>query len=221
MNTRQVVEYVRQRASGFTAQMVLDLLDHVHKVVLSRGLAQNYVLDGTTGLPPYLATTDGTYTYDCPTDCLRTEAICTESAVGYSKYNYGGKQRYYMFNGSQYYALPIRQVDATAGSLANVTFVDYNPGDTTTTYLHLYTPKPTDLTSVNVEMQVPERYALDMAHGVIALIRAQKYGADMEYEAWMQRTLPRICDGLNRGAQISTNQVPMQSENKEYGRRVY
>jgi hypothetical protein len=216
MTTRELVVYLQKKASQYTAAELLFLVDQVCKTVLSKVTAQRYNVDTATGMPPYLVTTDSVYTYDCPDDCMRTLAIFSEDIKSYSRIKYDAVIKSYEYRGSSYYALPIKSIDALPGQLAQVTFIGFNPGDTTDKYYHQYALKAPNITSEKVNIPIPEQHHFAIADGVLARIRSEKFGDASEWNYWMKRTMLDIVSELNQGAQPMMGATPTRPEYRHY-----
>jgi hypothetical protein len=215
VTTRELVVYIQRKASQYTPVEILSLLDQVQKVVLSKVTAQRTVIDETTGMPPYLATTDGVYTYNCPANCKRTSAIFSDSVPSYSR-QYDGDFKEYTYNKSQYIGMPIKSTDAQYGVLAKLTFVGLNPGTTTNKYFHLYSFKAPDITALTVNLSIPENHHLEIVDGVLARIKSEKFGDNSEWQYWTRRTMPDIVSELNSGAQPYLGSTLTQPEYRNY-----
>lgn len=216
MTTREIITYLQRKASQYPAAELLFLLDQIHKLVLSRPTAMRTVIDEATGMPPYLVTENNIYTYECPANCLRTTAVFAQELQYYSRVAYDGVFKSYTFRGVDYRSLPIKSVDARYGVNARVTFVGFNPGNNPRRYFHEYLYKPPDITSQTTELQTPEKFALDIADGVLGRIRAEKFGDKSEWEYWKKTTLTEMWGELSQGAQIYLGLTPIRPEYKQY-----
>ena len=221
MTTREIITYLQRKASQYTTAELLFLLDQIQKLIMSKPTAQRTVIDEATGMPPYLTTVNGTHTYECPADCLRTTAIFAQEIQYYSRVAYDGVFRSYTFRGVDYRALPIKSTDARYGVNARVTFVGFNPGDNNNRYFHEYLYKPPDVTAVGVELSVPEKFAFDMADGVLARIRSEKFGDKSEWEYWKKTTLTEMWGEMSQGAQVYLGLTPIRPEYKHYSDAYY
>jgi hypothetical protein len=221
MTTRELISYLQKKASQFTPAELLFLTDQVQKLVLSRPTAQRTVIDEATGMPPYLVTTNNRFTYDCPEDCLRTTAVFAQELRYYSRVAFDGVFRSYTFRGVDYRSLPIKSTDARYGVRATVTFVGFNPGDNTNRYFHEYLYRPPDLTSLNVQLTVPEKFAFDIADGVLARIRSEKFGDKSEWEYWKKNTLTEMWGEMSQGAQVYRGSTPIRPEYQSYHDAYY
>jgi hypothetical protein len=216
VTTRELVTYIQRKASGYTRPEILSILDQVQKVVMSKVTAQRTVIDETTGMPPYLATTDGVFTYNCPANCLRTAVVFAEDLPGYTRIQYGNTIATYRYDGTDYYTLNVKSTDAQYGVLAKLTFVGINPGTTTNKYYHLYSFKAPDITAETVNLSIPENHHLEIVDGVLARIRSEKFGDNSEWQFWIMRTMPTMVSELNSGAQPYLGATKTQPEYRNY-----
>jgi hypothetical protein len=216
MTTRELIVYLQKKASQYTPAELLFLTDQVCKMILGKVSAQRYNMDTATGMPPFLSTTDGIYTYDCPSDCMRTIAVFSEDIKSYSRIKYDAVIKSYEYRGSSYYSLPIKSIDALPGQLAKITFVGFNPGTTTDKYYHQYAIKAPDITSQNVDIPIPEQHHFAIADGVLARIRSERFGDNSEWVFWQKRTMLDIVSELNQGAQPQMGATPTRPEYRHY-----
>lgn len=215
-----MISYIQRKASNFTRQELLDLLDEVQKIVYSSNTATTRVAFNNNGMPPFLATIDGIYVYTCPDNCRRTKSIFAQTLTSYASIGYNSRYKEYIFRDRAYYEIPIRSTDATETANAMVTFGD-NPGTTASTYYHLYYVRAINLISENVQLSLPVENHIELAHGVIALARMEKFGNSNEWEYWKNNTLNRIRYNLNQGAQGNISGTLTQREYRNYDRSNY
>ena len=76
-STEYNVSMIRRRCPSESPEAVVDILNEIQVIVYSQDCRQNQYIDPATGPPPYIATTDGVFTYNCPVNCRRTAAILT------------------------------------------------------------------------------------------------------------------------------------------------
>ena len=218
MTTRELVVYLQKKASQYTPAELLFLADQVQKMVMSKVTAQRYNIDEATGMPPFIVTTDGVYTYDLPSDCMRTLSVFTNNMSGIDTYQYDGKIKEYRYNGVMYYNLPIKSIDALPNHVAKLTFVGFNPGTTTNKYYHQYVLKAPDITALTVELSIPAQHHFAIADGVLARVRAERFGDNSEWTYWQKRTMLDIVSELNQGGQPMMGETPTRPEYRHYGK---
>ena len=216
MHTQAMVSYIRKKAPGFEPQEILSIINEVQRMILSQVTIQRESLDSATGMPPYLETKTGRLQYDCPADCLKTLSIFTVDSRGYMSQGYPSAYANYRWNGARYPETIVSQTDAYSGQLATVTFA-FDPGDTTERYFHLYALKPVDIDSVNIQLQVPERFHLAIVDGVLARVRTEHFGATSEWDNWENNKMPHIVQALNHGAQRNKHRTLTRPEYQWYG----
>jgi len=220
MHTREILTYLQRKASQYTSEELLFLVDQIQKIVYSVVTAQTTVIDPATGMSPFLATTDGVFTYNCPANCLRTLSIFADSLSGYRSVNNNAPLSYYNYQGRQYRELRVKSTDAYRGQVATVTFID-NPGTYASRYYHDYKWKPIDITSPNIQMQIPEQFHLDIVDGVLSRIRDERFGDKGDWLYWKQNTMPGIVAELNKGAQLRLGYTPIRPEYQNYNNSPY
>lgn len=221
MTTRELIVLLQKKASQFAPAELLNLLDLIQKRILSRVTAQRVIIDQATGMPPFLVTEDQVYTYTCPADCLRTISVFSEQIRYYSRVQYDGVFKSYNFRGTEYYGLPIKSIDAVRGQRARLTFVGYNPGETTNRYYHEYLLKPPDLTAPTVNLVIPEEHHLELINGVLAWIRNERYGDVSEWNRWWKTDAMQVISELNAGAQPYLGYTPTRQEYRHYTNAIY
>lgn len=217
MHTQRMVSYIQKKAPGFEPSEILTVIDEVHRLIMSKVTVQRQSIDTTTGMPPYLATQQGVYQYDCPADCLKTLSVFTRDSRGYRGTNFRGPYTRYNWTGLLYPESVVGQIDATRGRVATVTFVN-DPGTTTDRYFHLYMLRPVEISSTEVQLQIPEQWHLDFIDGVLARIRNERFGDKSEWNHWTTNTMTAMVQQLNYGAQRRKRRTLTQPEYQWYGR---
>ena len=220
MHTKEIVSYLQKKASAFTPAELLQLLDQVQKIVYSKVTAQTEVIDEATGMPPFLATQDNIFTYDCPANCQRTLAIFAQNLQGYVLTNSDYGPQYYGWGGKRYANLMVKSTDAYYGQVATITFQN-NPQTYANRYYHHYNLKPIDILSTNIQMQIPEQFHLDVVDGVLARIRNERYGDQSDWRMWVEKVVPTILHELNKGAQLHLGETRTRPEYQHYVRYPY
>jgi hypothetical protein len=102
--------------------------------------------------------------------------------------------------------------------LAKLTFVGINPGTTTDKYYHQYALKAPDITGATVNLNIPEQHHFAIADGVLARIRAERFGDNSDWTYWQKRTMLDIVSELNQGAQPHMGETPIRPEYRHYGK---
>lgn len=216
--TAENVTFLQRRVPNYSRAEILATMSELYEEIYSQNTQDTLYIDTSTGMPPYIATTLGTYTYNCPANCRETAAIfATEMPRTYSRTRPIGPRREYYFRDKGYYDIPLSKTTPIRpdGTLATVTFYD-NPGTTTDQYYHLYYVTVTPLTTESVEMLLPDQTHRELRRAVLASLKAEDYGETGEEEAVIKDALRKIRGVLNRGAQGRTNKTPVPTEYQSY-----
>lgn len=137
------------------------LLNEAHKILNCRQVEQNVILDSSTGNLPFMATTDGTYRYNAPSNVWMIGAILIDAltSIDYGtrfEEDFLGLEEY-LFGGYTYYRVRnIRTKPWDRNSVAWVQFNRFNPGTTTAVYRRLAWRRPTDIISDSIQHDMPE-----------------------------------------------------------------
>lgn len=217
--TQYNIERLLERLPDQSPEVLLTVLDEIQTIVYSQNCLQTQKIE-STGLPPFLATTDGTYEYNCPADCRQTAAVFSLSSTirRYDTRPVGPTRNYY-FRNKGYALIGASSRDAYSGQVAKV-FFEANPGTTTDVYYHLYYIKPTALSDVSVQLTIPEELHWLLRKAVIAMFTTEEYGESALDESTIERVARKIRNGLNRGYMSNVGQTPIQEEYQaDYSRR--
>jgi hypothetical protein len=211
--TEANVALIQKRASEATTQEILDVLDEVQLIAYSANCFQTQKIE-STGMPPLLVTTSGIMAYTCPIDCRSTACVFSETPErGYSRIT--SDERSYYFSNKKYVAADIEARDANISDLATIKF-HVDPGTTTDKYYHLYYVKPIRLTSIDIELTLPEETHWLLRKAVVALLTSDSYG-DSQYELKMiDEVAKRIRSKLNAGTGSSSGIPAIQPEYLDY-----
>lgn len=217
--TQYNIERLLERLPDQSPEVLLTVLDEIQTIVYSQNCLQTQKIE-STGLPPFLATTDGVYEYNCPADCRQTAAIFSLSSTirRYDTRPVGPTRNYY-FRNKGYALIGASSRDAYSGQVARV-FFEANPGTTTDVYYHLYYIRPTTLSDVSVQLTIPEELHWLLRKAVIAMFTTEEYGESALDESTIERVARKIRNGLNRGYMSNVGQTPIQEEYQaDYSRR--
>lgn len=209
--TRQNVSWIKDRNPKYSPEQILSILDEVHYRIRSLNIDYNYYLDSTTGMPPFLATIDGVYSYDCPDNCRKTSHIfCWRENNSYPGKSYYGSGRHFrqdnseIFNwrGREFLSLNYtQQQDKTLRQNAKVIFgSEYNPGTTTDKYYHLYWVVPARIEDVEDELEIPEEFSFEIREAVSAILSTEDYGETGFDDSVLAKAALRISNGLSAGS---------------------
>ncbi len=148
---------------------------------------QNVLIDNATGDLPYRATRDGVYNYTLDDDVWRLKYLLVDDYVvtndyfnnldnNHTHYFYQQNQfEEYLFCGRLYYRVKqIRSFDRRNTTAAHFTFVGgLNPGATTEIFRELAYREPVNITSDNVQHEMPGSTDMDyLVPATMALIDA-------------------------------------------------
>ena len=216
MHTQEMVSYIQRKASGYSREEILNLLSFVYNYVYSSDvMQQTEYVDPATGMPPFLATTAGQVTYDCPANCRETIAIFTKDIERYYPSNYNFRQTTYVYGNKKYYRILVKSFTASSGAIATLTFFD-NPGTTTQTYYHLFSIQPINLTSEDIQLIMPEDQDLNLIDGVLARVRDEKFGDKTDWQHFKRFTKPEMQARFNDGAQGRLHETQTRREYQHY-----
>ena len=184
-STSAIVSRIQELAHGWNrtgTRGILPLLDDVNRYMVGHDSETNVPLSSSTGLFPYLVTTAGTFEYDAPSDCRKVAKVLVLSSAsrGYDKWSSYERVTY---QGTQFLAVPVRTRPKNRNDDAKIYFRS-DPGSTTETYYLKYYKSPTAISSVNVNLDVPDEYHDLVIDGVIARIRQIEYGEQQQYLIW-------------------------------------
>lgn len=221
MTTKSMVSYIKRHAGNFTRDEVREFIDNVQEFILKKPGYQNMKLDGSNeGLPPFIATQDNVFEYDCPADCWRTIRIFSRRLQrSFAARNYVTRNRKYYFSKESFTEQDVRSFDAREGVPARLVFHD-NPGDSTDQFLHLYLTIPTPLLSDTIELTLPPQHHLPLRAGVLALIRSEEYGDSAAWNNWIRDGrggANYIWYQMNKGTQARLFRTIIREEFQELG----
>jgi hypothetical protein len=213
------VAQIKNVIGNYTTAQILDALNEVHQIVMSDNNEQNKKINPATGMPPYLVTTAGTRQYDCPADCREVSAIFCKK--NFNSYNIGSINdintinTYYNYRGTVFYRMAVTSTVALYNDLASVTFIN-DPGSTTDVYYLDYFVKPLIISSVSVQMKIPEEGHYLVRKLVIAMLSDENYGDTMAYIQLMSKLKQLVKNRLNRGVQAREGRAVIQPEYRDW-----
>jgi len=220
MTTSEMVTFIQKQVTNYTREEILEFYNRVNEFVLHKPLYQRMKLDGTNGgFPPFLATQNNVYEYECPSDCWRTVRVFSERLQrSFASRNFVTRNRLYYFTKQSTFEIAVRSFDATETEPGRVIF-DTNPGDTTEQFYHLYLLKARQLTSEQIQTELPVVHHLYMRYGTLALIRDEEYGngAFMQWVNDKQSGAKQIWYQLNKGDQGRLFRTIIREEFQELG----
>jgi len=216
-STEYNVSRIVERITNYSRAQVLEVLNEVQLIVYSQDVEQTLYLDPATGLPPFITTTAGVFHYDCPVNCRRTAQVFSRSLNNtYSRSRPVGPRKEYYFMSKGYHLIAVSSRDALPGGvLATIDFQE-DPGDSTDKYYHLFYILPTELTSEDIQLTIPEELHYDMRRAVFAMLSTENYGEN-GYDGQIMDMLSRkIRNKLNGGAQADIGKTNIREEYQEF-----
>ena len=222
--TAENVSWLHTRNSRYSPQQIREFLNEVHMNCVHQEIDYFICRDPATGMPPFLPTVKGVYTYTCPANCRKTSKIFTKGSRGYQGYfRYHHRHDVgdeFMYDNKLYSSLPnIKQTDAliSAGTLATVTFGgDFDPGTHTDRYHHLYWIKANPILTNDDQMQLPDELHFGIRKAIAAYMATENYGESTQDEATLQRIAKEVRYKLNRGATGASTKRLWQPEYRDY-----
>lgn len=205
-STEYNVDQIIRRFPKESPESILGVINEIQKLVCSQDSYQFEKIE-STGMPPFLATTDGIYEYDCPVDCRRTIAVFTLNRnSGYKSQKSSGLNSEFSLRNRNYTKVAISTRAKTPRSVGKIYFQD-NPGTTTNKYYHAYYTVPQDLTDISMQLLIPDEAHYILREGVIAMLTSDEYGKGQLDEAIMQKTIKKIRAVLNKGEGATVGRV--------------
>lgn len=163
---------------------VLPILDEIHRYMRSHDCETNLYIDPSTGFPPYLTTTAGTYQYSMEDTVRKIGRVFTaQTENGYDDVS---QYRYLAYLGEQYYEVPVTTRPRTRGTNAYLVFRD-DPGTSTSKYFYERYDEPATISSESVNLEVEEQFHDLVVDGCVARIREYEYGDNAPYMQWRDR----------------------------------
>ena len=213
MTLAQMITRIKRSNGNYSRLQILNALNEMVEIVYEQEMEQVTKYDSSTGMPPYIETTEGQYEYDCPADCRRTVAIFSKNSNNvYTSNTRQSPYQEYIYKGQSYTRIPVHSTDAGVdGTLAKVTFQD-DPGTTTDEYYHVYTLKHTELTFESQSIPIPANSHWYLRIGTLAMLAAEDYGETAIHIATIEDVKKKIRKEMNKGAQARTNRTEWRPE---------
>lgn len=176
------------------------ILNEVNRFMATGDYEQNVYLNPATGRPPLLTTNVGQLIYTMPSNCRKVYRVGIDISGNnsslfaytnyYNKKPYAKQEHDFFFQNYQYTEVPIRSTETTRNADATITF-DYYPGYTTDTYYLFYFIKPREISSANIQLDIPEQFHDIVVDGVLARIGKKEYGDANNWEYWKKQIVPK------------------------------
>jgi hypothetical protein len=211
------ISMIQRRATNYSRPQILDILNEVQQIVYSQETEQTTYIDPATGMPPYIQTTEGVYTYDAPSNCRRTACVFSMSLPNsFSRTRPVGPRREYYFRNKGYYKIAVASRDKQPdGTLAQVIFQE-DPGTTTDKYYHSYWLEFPELLDESQQLILPDHVHFYLRRAVIAMISNEEYGETGGDIMMIEEIAKKIRKELNRGEQSTLGQTPVMEEYQEF-----
>jgi hypothetical protein len=185
---------------------ILPVLDEINRYMMSKDAEVNIAINSATGQPPYLATTSGTRQYTMADTVRKVASVYQLRAEeNYSDTGFDDISLfpYATWQGKEYYEIPITTRPKTRNSNALVYFRE-NPGTTTNRYFLKSYTDVTEISSENIDIDVPEKFHDLVLDGVLARIRQTEYGELDQWQTWRDRVAMEYWDEMNENPYRNT-----------------
>lgn len=210
-STSQLITWITLEVPGWQiegSKGVRPLLNEAHKLLLYGRREQNVVYDETTGDLPFLTTQDNVFSYNLGSNIWEADGVYVDRTENFDyELSILDEPWYYeevTLSGKLYYRLRnIRTYASTQSSVARVLFTN-NPGATTDIYKLLQYKKPKEITSSNIQHDMPGTTDVDyLIPATMKLIDSindhEKSDAAREYILGILK--PRMWLELDKGEQ--------------------
>jgi hypothetical protein len=192
MKTASIVSLIKREASSWSRELILDVVDVVHSMLVENPVAQQRITT-TTGGDPYLITIDGTYEYEATS----TNLSGTQNAWMVDKVYTGNLD-------DTFQEVPVITKYGTYSNSALIIFAD-NPGTTTTTYKVKCFKSAQKITSENIQLGIPERFHLShLYEGVMGWIEKTDSGKSERWDFFEKKLIPEYKWIMNRNVRQNT-----------------
>jgi hypothetical protein len=215
MTTQQLIAFIQKKVSGYTPSEILLLINQVHELILSKANYFKLYTDSVTGMPPLMATVNGTYEYSLPSNARISIAVFTKDLTGYTCANSNMPLARYRYGVNDYFTIPTNKTPAFGNTPAKVIFID-NPPTASDRYYHLYALKPAQIIAPTIQLELPSEFHIHIRQGVLALIRDEKYGERSDWREFEAITVPMIQNNLNAMCRPMSGSTQTQPEYRDY-----
>lgn len=221
MDTEQLVDELIALNAGWNRDGdhgVLKYLNQAHRILMSAEAELTLITDETTGKLPTFDTTAETYVYTMPSNVRRVAAVyILSSSSPISNKDYGRQLPYSdqntrIINGERYTRIWCAKgtTRINSSTLSKVTF-SRDPGSTTGYYYYEAYKVPTDISSENIAVDVPEPYDFHyLVPAASKLIEAMQNYTLAEVVSYIQTVMrPAMWKEINAGDQGSWDSEPV------------
>jgi hypothetical protein len=155
--------------------------------MVSHDCERNIIIDTTTGFPPLLTTVAGTYNYSLPLTVRKLKTVFIDTDE--DNYDDYGTYDCYQFKDKTFYWIPVTSRPKSLSNAATITFRS-DPGSTTAKYYYEGYRAPTEITSVEVELDIEEEFHDMFLDGVLHRVRLIEYGDQTNWLSWRNERVP-------------------------------
>lgn len=197
MQTSALITLIQRQAADWTSEEIRELINDVQFWMMSKPLAFNRAIDSSTGKDQYLPTTTDTYRYTIDTsNGFDSDALFIESV-----YPVSSPPKEPAYNLSVSNGTDVTTTIGTISGAATVTFCN-NPGTTTTTYYVRYYKKPTEVSTQQTNLTIPEAWHIPgVRAGVLAIIESVEHGANgPKWNDFTENVLPNFWGDMSMSA---------------------
>jgi hypothetical protein len=211
-----MVTWIKNRVGNYSRTEILSTISMFVDELLSDNTMQVIRINPATGMPPFLATTQGVRQYTCPADCRQTVAVFTER-IGRAYNDRPGSTiaTEYLHASKNFHKVAIRSTQADENNLATVTFID-DPETTTDRYYHQYYYRPVRLLTERQEIAIPAKVHRYIADGVIEIFKTENYGNTERSFQVIENIKRTVRNTMNRGANPRLDRTVWPEEYRDY-----
>jgi hypothetical protein len=213
-STEANIDLIAVRLSHVAPEAILSAYNEMQTIIYNQDCDQMIKLDPITGMPPYFVTTGVQY-YECPIDCRRTAAIVEKKVMKPYTSSYGkgiiSQRGEFFFRDTKYQCVLADTRDATIDQLAKV-YLQEDLGATTDRYYHIYYVKPTPITGLSVQLQIPEELHYMVREAVVAQLTSDEYGKSQFDEALVNKIKKEVRKAMNRGFRSNYGTTRVQEQ---------
>jgi len=228
MTLQEVVASINAKATNYSPNILISFINMILDGVYAKNSYQSQIL--IDGMPPILPTEAGENSYEFPkgtysitrdskeidVNVRETVAVFTSyyPRGSYGKYNTPSERDIFIFNGTEYYRIPIRTFTRSAANEARVEFLS-DPGDSTDKYYHLFHMSAPKIESFRDEIWVPEGNDFNIIQAVLWVVKNEDFG-DEKSMAFIENIVKKIQTTMNKGQQNTLDETTWRPEDRRY-----
>jgi len=221
VSVKYLVEEINEKAPGFGTAKILRKINECQNIIFSRPNPTTIHIVPTTGLPPLLTTTAGTFEYSIPdvshvvngtTYTLRINKVTRVYVAVETYYNQHeiplmGDE--FWQDDTRYESVEADSVPATETAKAKIIFKG-DPDTTTDKYYIEGLIEPIQVTTTSIPLMIPRQFERAIFDYVVGEIQDQGYGEDSRLDRFYEYWLPKIYNDLTDGARSVTPNTPVR-----------